>query len=225
MQELLERVDLVVEAFSFLTAALIALGSLLAYMKTHKQRTLAFSGAFVFIAVGALLSLVFNWFVELEATVVPVRGYIQIGFFLSLLLLLSMLSTIIGFLLLFIINERISSVKEILLLLLLAPLGTWVAHEIYIGYHIILLVLTIMIFHFYYQAHRESCTGHSLAVAIAFAALLFSQVALTLFPVLGAGIYVIGQTIRGIGFTILLITLASIYRSTRLPKVSKRAKA
>ena len=68
------------------------------------ERTLAFSGAFVFIAIGALLSLVFNWFVQLELTAVPVRGYIQIEFFLTLVLLLSMFATIVGFLLLFIIT-------------------------------------------------------------------------------------------------------------------------
>ena len=225
MYEFLERFDLAVEAFNFITTALIAFGSLYAFSKTHKPRHAAFGIGFLIIALGLFLSVVFNWFIEIESMVIPLRGYIQMSYVLAGILLLSMLCVLAGYLILFIVAQEITSLKTIALVLLLAPLGVWVAHEFYTGYHVLSFIVTLFIFHHYVRVHIDDRGRHSLPIASAFGILMISQatLALTAFSSL---FYVAGHLFRLISFAVLFVTLVSIYRTTSYaPKTSARKRA
>jgi hypothetical protein len=216
MNPVLGRVDLVVEVFSSVIAFLIGFGSLYAYNKTHKTRHAVFGVALLAMATGYGASAILNAFVDFESMTVPLRGYLAFTFVQALFHVISMTAILGGLILLILTNEDVTNLSVAFPLILLAPLGAWVGREFYIAFHALAAVLLVICALHYVRWHRESHSGHSLLVAMAFLAIGVSE-AVFILTVFSPVFYLIAHSIRFLAFGTLLITLVSIFRGATVP--------
>lgn len=208
--DVLNSFDLVVECFCLLTALIIASFSFHVFLLTKQRRHEVFSIAFFLLSAGIFLSVLFNAAVQFEKLSIVLRGYLGINYFWAFILFGSMILVLAGYLTILIVNEEIKSRKVIALLYVFSLLSAIVAHEVYILYHLIVVLVVAMLFGHFYRNYRVNTSNSSLLVMLAFASILVSEFlfALVIFdPVF----YNLGNILRLVGFLLLLFSLISIY--------------
>ncbi len=211
--EFLFQVDVWIQAFSLVVALFISAFSLSAYMITKQKRQQIFSLAFLLIAVGILLQAVLNSWVQFEDLTIPLRGYLAISYSHAAMLLVSMAFILCGYVTIVVLLEKVKQSKVMFLLFLLAPLVALIAHEYYGAFHLFsLLLIGISLGHFL-DNYRQTRSGGSLLVLLAFCALFVAN-AIILFAVTSYVFYILGTIVQLIGFLLFLIALIMIFLST-----------
>jgi hypothetical protein len=148
--------------------------------------------------------------VQFETLPIPLRGYIQVSYLHSLLLLSSMLFIVAGYLTLVLIVEHVKQRRISFLLYLLAPFTALVAHEYYVVFHLVVLLLLAFLIRHFLDNYRQARTPNALIVLLAFCALFLAN-AILLFTVASYIFYLVGTVVQLVGFLLFLTALILIF--------------
>lgn len=212
--DILFQIDLWVEAFSLVVALFISAFSLSAYLITKQVKQQRFSLAFLLIAIGIFARAVLNSWVQFETLPVPLRGYIDVTYLQGFMLVLSMLFIIAGYVTLIFVTENIKQPKIMMLLLLLAPFTALVAHEFYVLFHLMAMLLVGMLILHFFSNYRRERSSNALLVMLAFGALFVANI-LFAFTILSYVFYLAGTIVRLVGFLLFLVALVMIFLGRR----------
>jgi len=202
--------DIIAECITLVTTLIITGFSLYAYHRTQASRHLAFAAAFAMLSVASVAAITFDWLVQLEVMKVPLRGYLAIPAKYDLFRFLDQLFAMAGYLILFMAAERLSRVKTMVLILLIAPLTALVAHELFSVYHAVAALVLGFCMHHFYSSFLETGSRNSRNIAFGFLLLLLSELTFV-FLVWDIMLYHVAVVLRVAGFLMLLHTIGCIF--------------
>jgi hypothetical protein len=213
MGPFLDRFDIFVECISLLTTVLLCGFSLYAYHRTHNPRHAAFGFAFFLLSLGLLASVVFNYLVELEFLAIPLRGYLFIPAHYDLFRMLSHMFLLAGFMTMFMIAERMTRPKVIILTAIITLIAAWIGHEFFVIFHLLTFVVLAFVWHHFYGVFLETRTRNARNIMVTFGILAVAE-----FVYAGAvfhvGFYFAATVLRLLAFALLLGTTVAIYYNT-----------
>lgn len=186
---------------SFLVAGAITLLGYKAYKLMKSKKYLNFALAFFFITLSFIVLAITNILVyfNLGTEIFRIFSIINIGFIIYALL------TIAGFFLLVMLTFKVKDVK-IIAILAVGMIAALALLPFIKTFHTILLALTLLLSYCFYENCKRKKTVNSKLVFSAFILMMTSHI-FSLASGANELIFIIGNTVLVIGYTLLLITI------------------
>lgn len=211
--------DSIFEIVSVIVSLLIAYYGYKTYKYTSQKRYLHFAASFFLVAAAFLINILSNLVVytrEIRRSIVDLQT-IEVLVFKRLTWvstagsLVSVLLLLLAFLILVITIYRISDKKINFLLFYLIVIAALYSKHSFIFFHGTLLVLTALIFMYYYKNYNARKTKNRGLVASSFFMMALSQLFFMISAFSGI-MFVIAESVQLLGYLVLLFTIISVLR-------------